>query len=178
MVKAYKSVPFGDFYQQVKVDLKSHAFRDFSHAINFWIYLSYYINHIWSFLMYVIIPIFSFLLQVYYFGRYCKLNNLNDVLFMFEPLCTLIHILWNLNFWITIMWSLSKANFHKLRFCVHNIFFDMIKCMHVYNSLNHAPNPFKMQHMNEISKLKKFDLFSIYFFTMWEIGKFCKVDWK
>jgi hypothetical protein len=35
MVKAYKSVPFGDFYQQVKVDLESHAFRDFSHAINF-----------------------------------------------------------------------------------------------------------------------------------------------
>jgi len=30
------------------------------------------------------------------------------------------------------------------------------KMFHVFNLLNHAPNPFKMQHMSEIFKLNFF----------------------
>jgi hypothetical protein len=48
----------------------------------------------------------------------------------------------------------------------------------VLDSLNHAPNPFKMQHMSEISKLLFFDLLSIYILTTRQIGKFCKIDWN
>jgi hypothetical protein len=44
----------------------------------------------------------------------------------------------------------------------------------VLNSLNHVLNPFKMQHMSEISKLIFFYLFSIYFFTMWLLANFAK----
>jgi len=34
---------------------------------------------------------------------FTKSNNSNDVLLMFEPLCTLIHSFWTLNFWIMTM---------------------------------------------------------------------------
>jgi hypothetical protein len=50
--------------------------------------------------------------------------------------------------------------------------------LHVLGPLNHAPNPFKMQQMSEISKLIFFDLLSIYFLTIGQTSKFCKVGFK
>ncbi len=43
------------------------------------------------------------------------------------------------------------------------------------NSLNHGPNPFKMQHMSEIFKLNFFYLLSIYSLTTWPIGILKKI---
>jgi hypothetical protein len=54
----------------------------------------------------------------------------------------------------------------------------ILKCIACVWFINHALNPFKMQHMNEISNLIFLDLLSIYFLTIRQIGKFCKVDWK
>jgi hypothetical protein len=50
------------------------------------------------------------------------------------------------------------------------------KMFHVFNLLNHAPNPFKMQHMSEIFKLNFSELLSIYNLTTRQISKFSKID--
>jgi hypothetical protein len=34
----------------------------------------------------------------------------HDMLLLFKPSCTLIHIFWNLNFWIMTIWSFFKIN--------------------------------------------------------------------
>ncbi len=63
------------------------------------------------------------------------------------------------------------------KFGIQNMFFDMIlKYIALFDSLNHVPNPCKMQHMNENFKLKFLDLLSIYFFITRQTGKICKVD--
>jgi len=130
----------------------------------------YYYHHLFieSLLLWLILHIFS------------KSNNSNDVLLMFEPLCTLIHIFWNLNFWIMTMWSPLKVSFLKTQIWhpKHVFWYDIKMHLHVFDSLNHNPNPFKMQHLNENFKLNFFDLLSIYFFIIRQIRKFCKVDWK
>ncbi len=97
-----------------------------------------------------------------------------------------IYIFWSLKWklsmfhnsiisWFCCYFKSTCSSFDKviklfILFCLHPI--------HVFNSLNHFPNLFKMQHMNKIFKLKSFDLFSIYFLTMWIIDKFCKIDWN
>ncbi len=86
-------------------------------------------------------------MNVYYSNWYCtfsKSNNTNDVLLMFEPLCTLIHI------WmrsqsnepmvmkdsriVVFLWSFSF--FHKKDFW-DEIFYNMLLKIHIIFSIHH-----------------------------------------
>jgi hypothetical protein len=62
---------------------------------------------------------FIYVSQAYYstwYDVFSKSKNSNDVLVMYEHLCTMIHSFCSLNFWIMTMWNLLKKKFAYNRF--------------------------------------------------------------
>jgi hypothetical protein len=64
----------------------------------------------------------------------------------------------------------------KSKFGIQNMFFYMIlKCIVCVWFIKSCPKPFQNATYEWNFQIKLFDLLSIYFFTTWQIGKFCKV---